>query len=505
VSTASGEGLVVVAPLRIEGWAVARGAPGCRVLRTGIGRRRARRAAGRIGHAPGDAVAVAGFAGALSPELAPGDVVVASEVRGADEAIACPAAELVAGMLRRRGLRVHTGPLVSVPQLARGADRARLREGGAIAVDMESAWVARGCAGRPWVVIRVIVDTPGRELHRLLSTASGGLRALRTLARVGEVLAGWSEVVQARRVVLAKPRASCAGVERAIDMVERALARYGAPLYVRRQIVHNSHVVRDLEGRGVVFVDEVEEVPRGATVVFSAHGVSPEVRRAAERRSHHVIDATCPLVSKVHAEARRFRDAGYTIMLVGHAGHDEIEGTVGEAPGSIRVIADAEEARRVRAEDPARVAYLTQTTLAVDETEEVVSQLRKRFPKLAGPRTDDICYATQNRQDAVRALAGSVDALLVIGSPNSSNSMRLVEVAERAGCPARLVDGIADLDPAWLADVRTVGVTAGASAPERVVRRVVRALEGLGPIEIVENPGVSENVSFNVPAELRGG
>jgi 4-hydroxy-3-methylbut-2-enyl diphosphate reductase len=351
----------------------------------------------------------------------------------------------------------------------------------------------------------VIVDTPGRELRRPLATLAGGLRAFGVLSRVAAVLAAWGDAVKARRVVLANPRASCAGVERAIDTVEGALARYGPPVYVRRQIVHNSHVVKELEERGVVFVSEVEEVPEGATLVFSAHGVSPSVRRAADGRRHQVIDATCPLVNKVHAEARRFREAGYTIMLVGHAGHDEIEGTVGEAPESIRVIADAAAAATVEVDDPSRVAYLTQTTLAVDETEEVVSELRRRFPDLAGRRTDDICYATQNRQDAVRGLARTVDAMIVIGSPNSSNSKRLVEVAERAGCPACLVDGIADLDPAWLADAGTIGVTAGASAPERVVQRVVAALEGLGPIEMVENPGVSENVTFSVPAELRGG
>jgi 4-hydroxy-3-methylbut-2-en-1-yl diphosphate reductase len=496
---------VVAAPLRVEAWAIKRGARSCGVLRTGVGRRRARAAAGRIGHAPGEAVAVTGFAGALSPDLRPGDVVVASEVRGAGEAVPCPAAELVAAMLRRAGLEVHLGPVVSVPRIARGTERAQLAESGAIAVDMESAWLARGCAGRPWAVVRVIVDTPDRELHRPLATLAGGLRAFRGLSQVGAVLAAWSEAVRARRVVLANPRASCAGVERAIDIVERALARHGPPLYVRRQIVHNSHVVAELEGRGVVFVDEVEEVPHGATVVFSAHGVSPEVRRAADGRGQHVIDATCPLVSKVHAEARRFRDAGYTIMLVGHAGHDEIEGTVGEAPDAIRMVADVAEAGAVEAVDPERVAYLTQTTLAVDETEEVVSRLRDRFPNLVGPRTDDICYATQNRQDAVRDLAGKVDAIIVIGSVNSSNSRRLVEVAERAGCRARLVDGVGDLDPAWLGQASTVGVTAGASAPERMVQRVVRALGALGPVEIVENEGVSENVRFGVPAELRGG
>jgi 4-hydroxy-3-methylbut-2-enyl diphosphate reductase len=369
---------------------------------------------------------------------------------------------------------------------------------------MESAWLARGCAGRPWAVVRTILDTPGRDLHRPLATAAGALRGYRALARVGEVLAQWSEATGSRTVLLANPRASCAGVERAIEVVERALERYGAPLYVRRQIVHNTHVVRDLERRGAVFVDEVEDVPEGARVVFSAHGVAPAVREAARARELDVIDATCPLVSKVHAEARRFNKAGYTIMLVGHAGHDEIEGTLGEAPDAIRLVEDIHEAREVDADDPERVAYLTQTTLAVDETSEIVETLRDRFPGLAGPRTDDICYATQNRQDAVRELAAKCDAILVVGSQNSSNSMRLVEVAERAGCPAHLVDGIGDVDPAWLRRVGTVGVTAGASAPERVVQDLVTSLTALGPLEVMENDGISENVRFGVPAELKG-
>ncbi len=504
MSSSRGEGLVLAVPLRFEALALRRGAPAARIVRTGVGARRARRSAGRIGHVPGNVVAVTGFAGALSAELAPGDVVVATEVRGADEPVECAAAELVASMLGRAGLRVHTGPIVSVPRVAFGEDRRRLASTGALAVDMESAWLVRGCAGRPWAVVRTIVDTPDRDLHRPLATTAGALRAYRTLARVGEVLADWSDATGSRRVLLANPRASCAGVERAIEVVERALERYGAPLYVRRQIVHNTHVVRDLERRGAVFVDEVEDVPEGARVVFSAHGVSPAVREAARERRLDVIDATCPLVSKVHAEARRFSQAGYTIMLVGHAGHDEIEGTLGEAPDSIRLIEDIHEAREVEADDPDRVAYLTQTTLAVDETSEIVDTLRERFPGLTGPRTDDICYATQNRQDAVRALAADCDAILVVGSLNSSNSMRLVEVAERAGCRARLVDGIGDIDPAWLCGVRTVGVTAGASAPERVVQDLVASLEALGPLEMMENDGISENVRFGLPAELKG-
>jgi 4-hydroxy-3-methylbut-2-en-1-yl diphosphate reductase len=407
-------------------------------------------------------------------------------------------------MLRRAGLRVHTGPIVSVPRVVFGTERERLAAMGAVAVDMESAWLARGCSGRPWAVVRTILDTPDRDLHRPLATATGALRACRTFARVGEVLAQWSEATGSRKVLLANPRASCAGVERAIEVVERALERYGAPLYVRRQIVHNTHVVRDLERRGAIFVDEVEDVPEGARVVFSAHGVAPAVREAAKTRELDVIDATCPLVSKVHAEARRFSRDGFTIMLVGHAGHDEIEGTLGEAPDAIRLVEDIHEAREVDAEDPERVAYLTQTTLAVDETSEIVDTLRERFPGLTGPRTDDICYATQNRQDAVRALATECDAILVVGSQNSSNSMRLVEVAERAGCPAHLVDGIADVDPAWFEGVSTVGVTAGASAPERIVQNLVTSLTALGPLEVMENDGISENVRFGLPAELKG-
>jgi 4-hydroxy-3-methylbut-2-enyl diphosphate reductase len=291
-------------------------------------------------------------------------------------------------------------------------------------------------------------------------------------------------------------------VERAIEVVERALEKHGAPVYVRRQIVHNRHVVSELEERGAVFVEELEEVPQGSTTVLSAHGVAPHVRDEAVDRSLSLIDATCPLVSKVHREARQFAEQGYTIVLVGHAGHDEVEGTLGHAPDRIKLVASVEEAERVEVDDPERVAYLTQTTLAVDETREVVAVLERRFPNLVGPRSDDICYATQNRQDAVRAVAQVSDVVLVIGSRNSSNSNRLVEVAQRAGAPAYLIDDEEGIELEWLEGVTTVGLAAGASAPERIVRRVLEALGGLGPVEVEERAVAVESVRFGLPREL---
>jgi 4-hydroxy-3-methylbut-2-enyl diphosphate reductase len=340
---------------------------------------------------------------------------------------------------------------------------------------------------------------------RSLATVGGWRAAHRALREAAGVLAGWGEAIAPRRVVLAGPRASCAGVERAIDVVERLLEQQGPPLYVRKQIVHNAHVVADLERRGVIFVDEIDEVPEGANVVFSAHGVSPQVRDEAVRRRLRTVDATCPLVSKVHAEARRFAGRGYTVVLVGHDGHDEVEGTRGEAPAAIRVVADADEAATVEVEDPDRVAYLTQTTLAVDQTRDVIGVLRERFPRIVGPASDDICYATQNRQDAVRALAPECDVVLVVGSRNSSNSLRLVEVAERAGTSARLVDDETEVDPAWLVNRRTVGLTAGASAPERLVARVLDALAVLGPLEVSERSVTVETTRFKPPPEMRRG
>ncbi|MEV6343034.1 4-hydroxy-3-methylbut-2-enyl diphosphate reductase [Actinoplanes sp. NPDC051851] len=305
-----------------------------------------------------------------------------------------------------------------------------------------------------------------------------------------------------RTVVLAAPRSFCAGVERAIDMVRHVVRLRGAPVYVRKQIVHNAHVVADLEAEGAVFVDELDGVPDGATVVFSAHGVAPAVQAEAERRGLDVVDATCPLVAKVHAEARRFGARGDTVILIGHRGHEEVEGTLGHAPG-IRLVRDVAEAAAVTVDDPARVSYLTQTTLAVDETAGVVDTLRDRFPRLRGPDSEDICYASTNRQSAVAAIAAECDLILVVGSANSSNSQRLVEVARRLGTAAHLIEDASGIDPAWLRGAGTVGVTAGASAPPHLVDGVVAALAAAGPIDVREQTAEPETITFLVPPSLR--
>ncbi len=311
-------------------------------------------------------------------------------------------------------------------------------------------------------------------------------------------------VMPTRRVLLAKPRGYCAGVDRAVQTVEKALERYGAPVYVRKQIVHNTHVVRELEGRGAIFVEEAEEVPEGAVVVFSAHGVAPQVREEAAKRGLHTIDATCPLVTKVHSEAKRFAAQDYDILLIGHEGHEEVVGTTGEAPARIHLVDGPEGSANVRIRDPAKVAWLSQTTLSVDETNETVAALRERFPNLLDPPSDDICYATQNRQAAVKRIAAEADLIIVVGSRNSSNSVRLVEVALDAGAAAAyLVDDASGADPAWLQDVETVGVTSGASVPEDLVSGVVSWLgeQGFGTVEEVE--AVQERMFFALPHELR--
>ena len=495
--------LTIVTALRLEQRAVRRaGVADAALLRCGLSAR-------RLPAGPGAApltgpVAVTGVCGAVGEGgLAPGDVVVATELRNeaTGSATPVPSAPLLAATLRRRGLTVHLGPLVTArrPVLA-SRRRAELARSGAIAVDMESAIVAARTAG-PVAAVRVVVDTPAAGLFST-GTVRHGPAALRSLTAATPALADWAGVMQSRRVLLASPRSFCAGVERAIDIVERALAQRGAPVYVRKQIVHNSHVVADLERRGAVFVEDTDEVPPGATVVFSAHGVSPAVRAAADGHDLDVIDATCPLVAKVHAEARRFVSRGDTVLLIGHGGHEEVEGTLGEAPDGIRLVETVDDARRVDVPRQGGVAYLMQTTLAVDEATAIADVLRERFPAMAGPRSDDICYATSNRQDAVRAVAREADLLLVVGSVNSSNSRRLVEVSERLGTPAQLVDDATEIDLAWLRGAGTVAVTAGASAPPRLVDGVIAALGGLGPVTVDERPVGTENVHFTLPKEV---
>jgi 4-hydroxy-3-methylbut-2-enyl diphosphate reductase len=306
-----------------------------------------------------------------------------------------------------------------------------------------------------------------------------------------------------KRVLIAAPRSFCAGVVRAIDIVEKLLETHGPPVYVRHQIVHNVHVVRDLESRGAIFVETEQEVPEGALVVLSAHGVAPQVYRKCAERDLQVIDATCPLVSKVHAEARRYAARGLTIALVGHAGHEEVIGTMGEAPDSIRLVETVEDARGLEVEEGQRVAYLTQTTLSVDDTADVVHALRDRFPDLVGPPSADICYATQNRQDAVKKICEQATLVLVVGSKTSSNANRLVEVARDCGADAYLIDDEADLDPTWLDGHEIVGLTAGASSPDLLVTRVGDRLAELGYQEREEVELTREDVYFRLPAELR--
>ncbi|HLM84958.1 MAG TPA: 4-hydroxy-3-methylbut-2-enyl diphosphate reductase [Solirubrobacteraceae bacterium] len=306
-----------------------------------------------------------------------------------------------------------------------------------------------------------------------------------------------------QRLLLAAPRGYCAGVDRAVQTVQRALAIHGAPVYVRKEIVHNKHVVAQLRERGAIFVDEQTEVPEGAVCVFSAHGVAPSVRAGAAQRSLRTIDATCPLVTKVHREAVRFAEAGYTIVLVGHDGHEEVEGTMGEAPDRIMLVQSEQDVEELEVADPERVAYITQTTLAVGETSAILQRLRERFPSIVGPRTDDICYATTNRQAAVKQMAGKCDLMLVIGSRNSSNSLRLVEVARDCGTEAHLIDSAREVDELWLAGRRVVGISSGASAPEELVSELVDFFRERGVRDISEFDVIREDVRFMLPKQIR--
>ena len=332
-------------------------------------------------------------------------------------------------------------------------------------------------------------DAP--EYHGVMVTAPGTVN-------------GPSATPRPKRVLLAAPRGYCAGVDRAVLTVERALEQYGAPVYVRKEIVHNKHVVQTLERRGAIFVEENAEVPEGSIVIFSAHGVAPEVHEQAARRRLKTIDATCPLVTKVHKEALRFADEGYDILLIGHEGHEEVIGTTGEAPEHVKLVDGPQSVGDVEVRDPAKVAWLSQTTLSVDETQQTVAKLRERFPLLVDPPSDDICYATQNRQVAVKRIAAECDLIIVVGSTNSSNSVRLVEVALECGAPAAyLVDGAHEIDPDWFEGVSTVGVTSGASVPEELVQGVLDLLAGHGYGDVEEVRSAQEKLLFALPHELR--
>jgi 4-hydroxy-3-methylbut-2-enyl diphosphate reductase len=304
------------------------------------------------------------------------------------------------------------------------------------------------------------------------------------------------------QVILAQPRGFCAGVERAIEIVERAIDKYGAPVYVRHEIVHNRHVVESLRAKGANFVDELDEVPHGGITIFSAHGVAQSVEKAAAERGLPVIDATCPLVSKVHIEGRRYAAQDRTVILIGHAGHPEVEGTMGQIPGGVHLISTVEDVEKLEVKDANKLAYVTQTTLSVDDTRVIIEALRARFPAIAGPDTKDICYATQNRQRAVRELAKLVDVLLVVGAKNSSNSRRLAEIGTELGIPSYLIEDAKALDPEWISGKTSIGITAGASAPDKLVTELIESLRQYADIVVSTLPGVDENVRFRLPPEL---
>ena len=384
--------------------------------------------------------------------------------------VACPAAGLVIGDLRRQGVIAAKGP-VRFPDSAKD-------------VKSFAAMIPSG------------ITPSGIGL-----VAQSGDRHLQHIA--GATLARWLAVTGPRRLLLASPRSFCAGVERAIEVVQRLLDKHGAPVYVRKQIVHNKHVVAGLEALGAVFVDELDEVPEGAVTVFSAHGVSPAVRADAVQRRLDVVDATCPLVAKVHSEAVRYVARGDTVVLIGHSGHAESEGTLGEAPGRIVLVENEQDAEHLVVEDPERVSYVVQTTLSVEETTRVSDALRKNLPAVRGLGVEDICYATTNRQEALRAVATQADLVLVVGSRNSSNSRQLVERAKRLGTPSHLIDDVGDIRPEWLAGADSIGLSAGASAPPQLVHEVVTALAGLGPVTVTEHEHTREDITFHLPAALR--
>nr|EIF89604.1 hydroxymethylbutenyl pyrophosphate reductase [Streptomyces tsukubensis NRRL18488] len=419
--------------------------------------------------------------------LPAGHVLVAESLVWPDgHMVACAAAPMVAGTLAAAGHPVVTGAV-------------RLLEEGS-GSPFHAAVAGPAPSARP---DGKAARTEGSGDVAVMATASDpGLRATAEAA-----VASWARVMRPRTVLLASPRSFCAGVERAIEVVEALLDRQqtsgGRPVFVRKQIVHNTHVIAGLARRGAVFVEELDEIPAGSLVVFSAHGVSPQVRAEAERRNLEVVDATCPLVTKVHAEARRFAERGSSIVLIGHAGHEEVEGTYGEAPDATVVVGGPQDIAALDLPDPSNITYLTQTTLAVDETRETIAALKERFPQARGPGSEDICYATTNRQHALEAVTAEADLVLVLGSDNSSNSVRLVELARKAGTPAHLIEDPSRIRPDWLRDTATVGLSAGASAPPALVQETLAALAGLGPLTVQERITTTEDTYFAPPAAVR--
>ena len=431
---------------------------------------------------------VTGAVSSSAPGARPGDVLVVRELSAGPNPVTCGSAALLAGELRRAGLTVHAGPL---DDLGLTPDDPVI--GAALGQDP---------AERPRaIVLTVAPPAAAPVVAPAVGSAARPSAGTPTSDAVARVLARWRAALGPRTVLLAEPRSFCAGVERAIEIAEIALARFPHPVYLRRQIVHNTHVVRDLTARGAVFVEELDEVPDGATVVFSAHGVAPAVRQDAEQRGLTVIDATCPLVSKVHAEVRRYATRGDRVYLIGHAGHEESDGTLGEAPGRTVLVQTAEEVRSLPDAD-APTAYVMQTTLGTEEAGTVVDALEQRFPGIRGPASDDICYATTNRQNAVRAVAAEADLVLVVGSANSSNSLRLVERSAAAGARALLVEDVGEVPLADLADARTVGVTAGASTAPALVDEIVANLRALGPVDARTVRVADETIRFGLPGGL---
>jgi len=500
----TGERPLVLCPMGLEARAVRRFAPWAEVVTVGTGRRTGRHLE-RVSRTPGGSLrstAVAGVAGALQRGLPVGHVVVADELRSPAGTTRLPGARLAMAALRRRGIAASLGPVWSSDHLVRSSERNRLASEGLLAVDLESSALAGRERTGPLCVLRVVLDRPERDLPHPLLLADLP-RALAQLGRAVSALRPWCEAVGAsRRVLLASPRSFCAGVERAIETVERTIERRGAPVYVRRQIVHNAHVVRRLESLGARFVEELDEVPPGSTVVLAAHGVAPAVRRQAEELELDVVDATCPLVAKVHTEARRYAEQGRQVVLIGHANHEEVVGTLGEVPG-MHLVESTEDVSHLDLPPSASIAFLSQTTLAASDVRAVADALRRRFTDVVGPAERDICYATQNRQDALRRIAAQADLTLVVGSPNSSNTRRLVETALRAGSRAQLVEDATELDPSWLAGASTIALSAGASAPDSLVQELLADLAALGPLEVVQESSKVERVHFPLPEEVR--